>query len=100
MDSSAASWHVFFVVVFIFFSTKSMGTQSGVDEGSLALGSFATRSGGRFVGHSSNELAFENGDSVREMRKVRGRGPLVPPTPKSNGNVSYKCPRLAPPPPS
>ncbi|GLJ12851.1 hypothetical protein SUGI_0199070 [Cryptomeria japonica] len=97
MDSSAASWRVLFLVVFIFFSTKSMGTQLGVDEGSLALDSFATRSGGRFVGNSSNSLPFESGDSVQKVRKLRGRGPLVPPTPKSNGNVSYKPPPMPPP---
>ncbi|XP_057830152.2 uncharacterized protein LOC131041175 isoform X4 [Cryptomeria japonica] len=86
----AATWRVLFLLAFIFFSTKSMGsgTQSGDSE---------TRLGGRIVGHSVNALAFEGGKSVVQVRKLR-RSPLVPPSPKPNGPVSYFRP-IPPPPP-
>ncbi|XP_059073833.1 uncharacterized protein LOC131041175 isoform X3 [Cryptomeria japonica] len=94
----AATWRVLFLLAFIFFSTKSMGTQSGAEKGILPnAGDSETRLGGRIVGHSVNALAFEGGKSVVQVRKLR-RSPLVPPSPKPNGPVSYFRP-IPPPPP-
>ncbi|XP_057830151.2 uncharacterized protein LOC131041175 isoform X1 [Cryptomeria japonica] len=101
----AATWRVLFLLAFIFFSTKSMGsgTQSGAEKGASPpgilpnAGEFATRLGGRIVGHSANALAFQDKKSVVQVRKLRRRSPLVPPSPKPNGPVSYFRP--IPPPP-
>ncbi|GLJ12844.1 hypothetical protein SUGI_0198930 [Cryptomeria japonica] len=101
MDSSAvkdvaASWRVLFLFLFIFFSTKSMGTQSGVDKRASPTGilpnagDFATRLAGRIVGHSADVLPFEGGKSVVKVRKLR-RGPLVPPSPKPLLNLMGLC---------
>ncbi|GLJ12856.1 hypothetical protein SUGI_0199300 [Cryptomeria japonica] len=88
VKSVTASWHVMFLLLLIFLSEKSIGARSGVDKGSLlSLASPA--------GILSDRGSFERIVSGN-VRKLRGRGPLVPPTPKSNGNVSYKTP----PPPS
>ncbi|GLJ12843.1 hypothetical protein SUGI_0198920 [Cryptomeria japonica] len=111
MDSSTvksvtASWHVLFLLVFIFFSDKSIGTHSGVHKGSSALASppgILPHTGylaAGIVGHSSNRLQFQGGNSGVEgrIRKLRRKVPLVPPSPKPNGSVSYVFP-ISPPPP-